>query len=267
MADISQIKLPDGVTYNIKDPSALHAHQSVTDNNPTLSWGTKSKVATIGSTDIHVTMPSNPNTNTTYTIATGDNNGQIKVTPSSGSAYNVSVKGLGSAAYVNADTSATANTVAKRQGNGYLYATYFNQSSGAETPSTSSYAFYCNSDGFLRKSSMANMRTALGLGSLATLSSVANYVTIAEVSVDNVSIAANNTTQTSNIATTKSGWTAVHIIGVSLQNASSSGTLYSWCVPYQVNMNSSKQVNAQIRNYYTGGAAKIKVIFRILYIK
>lgn len=37
--------------------------------------------------------------NTTYTLATGDSNGQIKVTPSSGSAYNVSVKGLGSAAY------------------------------------------------------------------------------------------------------------------------------------------------------------------------
>ena len=37
--------------------------------------------------------------NTTYTLATGDANGQIKVTPSSGSAYNVSVKGLGSRAY------------------------------------------------------------------------------------------------------------------------------------------------------------------------
>lgn len=38
-------------------------------------------------------------TNTTYTFATGDSNGQIKVTPSGGSAQNVSVKGLGSAAY------------------------------------------------------------------------------------------------------------------------------------------------------------------------
>ena len=37
--------------------------------------------------------------NTTYTIAAGDSNGQIKVTPSSGSAYNVSVKGLNTAAY------------------------------------------------------------------------------------------------------------------------------------------------------------------------
>ena len=36
---------------------------------------------------------------TTYTVASGDNNGQIKITPSSGNAYNVSVKGLGSNAF------------------------------------------------------------------------------------------------------------------------------------------------------------------------
>lgn len=71
----------------------------VTDNNPSLSWATKSKVATIGGIDINVTMPANPNTDTTYTLATGDANGQIKVTPSSGSAYNVSVKGLGDRAF------------------------------------------------------------------------------------------------------------------------------------------------------------------------
>ena len=53
-------------------------------------------------------MPSDNNTNTTYTVATGDSNGQIKVTPSSGSAYNVSVKGLGSAAYQNTSAFATA---------------------------------------------------------------------------------------------------------------------------------------------------------------
>lgn len=53
------------------------------------------------------------NTNTTYTIATGDSNGQIKVTPSSGTAYNVSVKGLGSAAYTAStayDAAGSANT-------------------------------------------------------------------------------------------------------------------------------------------------------------
>lgn len=44
----------------------LTSHQSVTDKNVTLSWGTKSEVATIGGTSIHVTMPSNPNTNTAH---------------------------------------------------------------------------------------------------------------------------------------------------------------------------------------------------------
>ena len=49
------------------------------------------------------------NDNTTYTIATGDSNGQIKVTPSSGNAYNVSVKGLGSAAYTNSNAYAASD--------------------------------------------------------------------------------------------------------------------------------------------------------------
>lgn len=44
--------------------TVITAHQTVTDNNPALAWGTKSKVATIGSTEINVTMPSNPNANT-----------------------------------------------------------------------------------------------------------------------------------------------------------------------------------------------------------
>lgn len=49
------------------------------------------------------------NTNTTYTFATGDSNGQIKVTPSGGSAQNVSVKGLGSAAYTNSTSYVASN--------------------------------------------------------------------------------------------------------------------------------------------------------------
>lgn len=54
-------------------------------------------------------------TNTTYTFATGDANGQIKVTPSGGSAQNVSVKGLGSLAYKSSlaasDVGAIASTL------------------------------------------------------------------------------------------------------------------------------------------------------------
>lgn len=44
---------------------------SFSDNNVTLAWGTKSTIATVGGTDIHVTMPANPNTNTTYSAGAG----------------------------------------------------------------------------------------------------------------------------------------------------------------------------------------------------
>ena len=53
----------------------------------------------------------NENTNTTYTFATGDSNGQIKVTPSGGAAQNVSVKGLGTAAYTDSTAYAVSKTL------------------------------------------------------------------------------------------------------------------------------------------------------------
>lgn len=73
----------------------------------------------------------------------------------------------------SASSSATANTIALRTSNGFINATYFNQSSGAETPTTSSYIMYANSDGYLRKSSLANVKTILGLGSAAYTASTA----------------------------------------------------------------------------------------------
>lgn len=74
----------DGVPQVTKGLTALTQHQSVTDNDPTLAWGTRSKVGTIGSTELHVTMPGNPasgkldstgdasNTTSTFSKATGD---------------------------------------------------------------------------------------------------------------------------------------------------------------------------------------------------
>ena len=49
-----------------------------------------------------------PAQDTTYTFATGDSNGQIKVTPSRGTAQNISVKGLGSAAYTDSTAYASS---------------------------------------------------------------------------------------------------------------------------------------------------------------
>ncbi len=90
------------------DISGNAATVSGTAGTSLLAWNTENTVYTVGGHAIKVKLPANPNTNTTYTFATGDSNGQIKVTPSGGSAQNVSVKGLGSAAYTASTDYATS---------------------------------------------------------------------------------------------------------------------------------------------------------------
>ena len=47
-----------------RDDTDTNTTYSFSDKNVTLAWGTKSTIATVGGTDIHVTMPANPDTNT-----------------------------------------------------------------------------------------------------------------------------------------------------------------------------------------------------------
>jgi len=62
---ITDAKIESGViTLGSDTITPLTSHQSVTDNNPTLAWGQQSKVGSVGSTDLHVTMPAKP----TYTL-------------------------------------------------------------------------------------------------------------------------------------------------------------------------------------------------------
>lgn len=63
---------------------------SVTDNNPTLAWSTKSKVATIAGVDINVTMPANP----------GGGSGIVKYQSSSGTNITVNSMSVGEMTYV-----------------------------------------------------------------------------------------------------------------------------------------------------------------------
>lgn len=136
-------------------------------------------------------------TNTTYTFATGEANGQIKVTPSGGTAQNVSVKGLGSAAYETADTAATASTVAKRDGSGYLKAVYFNatNTTAQNIASYTSNVVFQSSDGYFRKTSKANFQSWLGLGSNAYTSTEFMPKTGGTFS-GNVAVITSNTTTT-----------------------------------------------------------------------
>jgi hypothetical protein len=58
----------------------------------------------------------------------------------------------------HAAEAASGSTLAARNSSGYLFATYFNQSSGLENYTISSVFFETGSDGYLRKMSLANFR-------------------------------------------------------------------------------------------------------------
>lgn len=60
-SDLNQAKVGDGTT-KVGALPFLKGKADASDKNPTLAWGSKSTVATVDGIDIHVTMPSNPNT-------------------------------------------------------------------------------------------------------------------------------------------------------------------------------------------------------------
>lgn len=74
-SDLRKIKVGDGTTKvnSLEFLADSDTHQAVVDKNPTLSWGTKSTVATIGGTSINVTMPANPNSHQSIKTLKTDN--------------------------------------------------------------------------------------------------------------------------------------------------------------------------------------------------
>lgn len=119
-ASTKTITIPNHNAFsNVKVGNTTIAADTTTDtltlvgSNVTLTPDATNDKVTIGITKANVTAalgytPPSADTNTTYTFTTGDANGQIKVTPNSGDAYNIDVKGLGSAAYTASTAYATA---------------------------------------------------------------------------------------------------------------------------------------------------------------
>ena len=60
-----------GTTANDAHWDVINGENQVTNENATLAWGTSKKIATIDGTDINVSLPSNPNTNSTYKFTIG----------------------------------------------------------------------------------------------------------------------------------------------------------------------------------------------------
>lgn len=101
----------------------------------------------------------------------------------------------------NTSTSDTGSTVAVRTAEGYLYASYFNQTAAAETPTIGNVIVTNTTDGFYRKISGANFISGLSLSTQAyaagqaanAYSNAVSYTNTANTNVTNyaTSVAAN----------------------------------------------------------------------------
>lgn len=61
-------------------------------SNPTLSWGATSTIGTVGGTTLKVTMPSNPNINTTYTLTQDSSDGhKLTFTGTDGTSKSITI--------------------------------------------------------------------------------------------------------------------------------------------------------------------------------
>lgn len=56
----------DGTSQQVLIPNTTY---TFSDNSPTLNWNTRSTIGTVGDTELHVTLPANPNTDTSVTSA------------------------------------------------------------------------------------------------------------------------------------------------------------------------------------------------------
>lgn len=136
--------------------------------------------------------------------------------------------------------SATGNTIARRNTNGYIFATYFNGSSSAENiNSFTSYPLFASSDGYFRKTTKAYLQSWLG-------QPISNTVVSGQLITSNV---ANNTeTSVSKLTLTTAGFWMIF------------GT-FQWTTGFDNSYNTKISVtgnnNAVVRTtgYNGGGAA------------
>lgn len=105
-----------GTTANDAHWDVINGENQVDNKSASLSWGNTSTIATVDGTDIKVTMPSNPNTNTTYNFTIGsttlgDTNGtslgSLKSETAAASGTTLSLVTTGEKATWNAKTSNT----------------------------------------------------------------------------------------------------------------------------------------------------------------
>lgn len=90
-------------------------------------------------------------------------------------------------------------------------------------------------------------------------------LTVDTVSLDNQTISGNSYDNFS-IATTKSGYTAIGVVGWEIQNATSSGTNATNCTLYRYYKSSAGNATFYVKNNGSS-SAKIRMVAYVLYRK
>lgn len=131
----------------------------------------------------------------------------------------------------SASTSNTANTLAKRDGNGYLKASYFNATSGVDNSnySTSSNIVYNNSDGYYRKCAFNSAAPITAIKSKVSnvVIDEGSYARFGRIIVVNMRIHATSGTSTRTyFADLPTPVAPVGVLGISYSTGGSSGTYY-----------------------------------------
>lgn len=102
--------IADSEGHNIVNTYATKKELNQASSNTTYTLSKSDDDSTIILTGSDKTTISVSDNDTTYTFATGDNNGQIKVTQKGETTQNISVKGLGSAAYTESTAYLASST-------------------------------------------------------------------------------------------------------------------------------------------------------------
>ena len=113
-----------------------------------------------------------------------------------------------------------------------------------------------------------NIKDTTGRSNATSYAVKSTYLVTENKSKDNVTISANSSVDI-DVTVTKTGYTAIGIVGITVVDASSSGTRYGYCHENRQYLSGSPPTYARVtlRNHYPNGSSKVKVTFVILYAK
>jgi len=169
-------------------------------------------------------------------------------------------KSGGQAKWCTATSSATANTIVARQANGYIYSTYYNSSNGAENiASYTSYVGFVDSNGWHRKTSLANFKNWFGqANSAATAAKIGSGALYVKQFTQSSGKVAANTLKSMTFNCAVSGYTVIGCVGFNTGN----GSFYVCTI--QSNPSNST-VSVSIKNKETSSVQTASMNIWVLY--